>query len=103
VAGPFTHYNAAKAGVRALTRSTAFTYAKQRIRANAVYPGLIETNMTTRSLADPVVRARLEANTPMPNFGTAADVAYGILYLASDEAKFVTGSDLIIDGGRTLK
>lgn len=103
VAGPFTHYNSAKAGIRALTRSTAFTYAKQRIRANAVYPGLIETNLTKNALANPEIRSRLEAGTPMPNFGEAADVAYGILYLASDEAKFVTGSDLIIDGGRTLK
>jgi len=103
VAGPFTHYNSAKAGVRALTRSTAWMYAKQRIRANAVYPGLIETNLTKSALANPEIRARLEAGTPMPNFGEAADIAYGILYLASDEAKFVTGSDLVIDGGRTLK
>jgi NAD(P)-dependent dehydrogenase (short-subunit alcohol dehydrogenase family) len=103
VASGFTHYNAAKAGVRALTRSTAFMYAKQRIRANAVYPGLIETNLTTNALADPATRAKLEAGTPLPNFGQPDDIAWGILYLASDEAKFVTGSDLMIDGGRTLK
>lgn len=103
VAGPFAHYNSAKAGVRALTRSTAFAYAKERIRANAVYPGLIETNLTKNALANPEIRNRLASNTPMPNFGEAADVAWGILYLASDEAKFVTGSDLVIDGGRTLK
>lgn len=99
----FTHYNAAKAGVRALTRSTAFTYAKQGIRANAVYPGLIETNLTKAPLADPATRAKLEAGTPMPFFGQPADIAWGILFLASDEARFVTGSDLTIDGGRTLK
>ena len=103
VAGPFTHYNSAKAGIRALTRSTAFMHAKDRIRANAVYPGLIETNLTKDALANPETLARLRAGTPMPNFGTPADVAYGILYLASDEAKFVTGSDLVIDGGRMLK
>lgn len=103
VAGPFTHYNSAKAGVRALTRSTAFAYAKHRIRANAVYPGLIETNLTKDALANPEIRARLEAGTPLPNFGSPTDVAYGILYLASDEASFVTGSDLVIDGGRMLK
>jgi NAD(P)-dependent dehydrogenase (short-subunit alcohol dehydrogenase family) len=103
VAGVFAHYNAAKAGVRALTRSTAFMYAKDRIRANAVYPGLIETNLTKDALANPEIRARLQAGTPMPNFGSGADIAYGILYLASDEAKFVTGSDLVIDGGRMLK
>ena len=103
VAGPFAHYNSAKAGVRALTRSTAFKYAAQRIRANAVYPGLIETNLTRDALANPEIRARLAAGTPMPNFGTPDDVAWGILYLASDEAKFVTGSDLVIDGGRMLK
>jgi NAD(P)-dependent dehydrogenase (short-subunit alcohol dehydrogenase family) len=78
-------------------------YAKQRIRANAVYPGLIETNLTKDALADPDIRARLEAGTPLPNFGSPADIAFGILYLASDEAKFVTGSDLVIDGGRMLK
>ncbi len=103
VAGVFAHYNAAKAGVRALTRSTAFMYAKERIRANAVYPGLIETNLTKDALANPEIRARLQAGTPMPTFGGGADIAYGILYLASDEAKFVTGSDLVIDGGRMLK
>jgi NAD(P)-dependent dehydrogenase (short-subunit alcohol dehydrogenase family) len=78
-------------------------YAKNRIRANAVYPGLIETNLTKDALANPEIRAKLEAGTPMPNFGGGADIAYGILYLASDEAKFVTGSDLVIDGGRMLK
>ncbi len=103
VAGPFAHYNSAKAGVRALTRSTAFKYAAQRIRANAVYPGLIETNLTKDALANPEIRNRLAAGTPMPNFGAPDDVAWGILYLASDEAKFVTGSDLVIDGGRMLK
>ena len=103
VAGPFTHYNSAKAGVRALTRSTAFKHAKDRIRANAVYPGLIETNLTKDALANPETLARLQAGTPMPHFGEPADVAYGILYLASDEARFVTGSDLVIDGGRMLK
>ena len=103
IGGPFTHYNAAKAGVRALTRSTAFTHAKHRIRANAVYPGLIETDMTKAALTNPEARERLQAATPMPTFGEPADVAYGILFLASDEAKFITGSDLIIDGGRTLK
>lgn len=103
VAGPFTHYNAAKAGVRALTRSTAFKHARDRIRANAVYPGLIETNLTKDALANPETLARLQAGTPLPHFGEPADVAYGILYLASDEARFVTGSDLVIDGGRMLK
>jgi len=99
----FTHYNAAKAGVRALTRSTAFTYTRQGIRANAVYPGLIETNLTKAPLADPATRAKLEAGTLTPFFGQPADIAYGILFLASDEARFVTGTDLTIDGGRTLK
>ena len=99
----FTHYNAAKAGVRALTRSTAFSYTKAGIRANAVYPGLIETNLTKAPLADPATRAKLEAGTFTPFFGQPADIAYGILFLASDEARFVTGADLTVDGGRTLK
>jgi NAD(P)-dependent dehydrogenase (short-subunit alcohol dehydrogenase family) len=101
--GPIAHYHSAKAGVRALTRSTAFAYAKQRIRANAVYPGLIETKLTEAMLADPAFVTRMQATVPLPYFGSGADVAYGILFLASDEAKFVTGSDLVIDGGRTLR
>jgi NAD(P)-dependent dehydrogenase (short-subunit alcohol dehydrogenase family) len=102
IAGPFAHYNAAKAGVRAMTKSTAFKFAKDHIRANTVLPGLIETNMTKIGLADPERRAYLQRNIPMPNFGQAIDIAYGIVYLASDEARFVTGSDMVIDGGRTL-
>jgi len=97
----FAHYSAAKGGLRALTRTTAVTYAKDNIRANSVYPGVIKTNITSEALANPQIRAWLEAGIPMPRFGESEDVAYGVLYLASDEASFITGSELVIDGGTT--
>jgi NAD(P)-dependent dehydrogenase (short-subunit alcohol dehydrogenase family) len=97
----FAHYSAAKAGVASLTRTTAIEFAKSGIRVNAVLPGLIVTNLTKDALANEQVHAMLKASTPMPRFGQPEDVAYGILYLASDEASFVTGTNLIIDGGNT--
>jgi NAD(P)-dependent dehydrogenase (short-subunit alcohol dehydrogenase family) len=95
----FAHYSAAKGGVRTLTKHLAYRYAKDGIRVNAVLPGLIETPLTAQALADPEMRSLLQRATPMPRFGTPADIAYGALYLASDEAAFVTGCELVIDGG----
>lgn len=97
----FAHYSAAKAGVASLTRTAAIEFAKSGIRVNAVLPGLIRTNLTKDALANEQVHAMLKAGTPMPRFGEPEDVAYGVLYLASDEAGFVTGTNLIIDGGNT--
>lgn len=95
------HYSASKGGIRSFTKTTAIEYAKDKIRANSVYPGLIVTNLTKNVLADEAMRNFLTALTPLPRFGEVEDVAYGVLYLASDEASFVTGSELVIDGGVT--
>ncbi len=103
VGGSFMHYSAAKAGLRSFTRNTAVAYGAQGIRANAVFPGLIETGLTRAPLADPATRALLAASNVIPHFGEPKDIAFGILYLASDESSFATGSDLILDGGVTAK
>jgi len=101
IGGSFAHYSAAKGGVRSLTKVTAIEYAKDNIRANSVYPGLIVTDLVKEALANEAIRKKLEAANPLPRFGTVEDVAYGVLYLASDESSYVTGLELVIDGGTT--
>jgi NAD(P)-dependent dehydrogenase (short-subunit alcohol dehydrogenase family) len=106
---PLLAYSASKGGVNALTRSIAMQYAARGIRVNAIMPGLIDTPM---AVDDPVrrygldreafVRARNEA-VPMKRMGAAWDVAYAALYLASDEARYVTGVVLPVDGGLSCK
>ncbi len=96
-------YSASKGAVRLLTKSTAIQYAKEGIRCNSVHPGTIETPMTADMLADQHYRQDRMERTPLGRLGTAQDVAYGVLYLASDESSFVTGSELVIDGGRTAQ
>ncbi|HIN05304.1 MAG TPA: glucose 1-dehydrogenase [Dehalococcoidia bacterium] len=95
-------YNASKGAVRLLTKSTAIQYAKEGIRANSIHPGTIETPMTADLLSGEGRRDRIN-RTPLRRLGRADDEAYGALYLASDEASFVTGSELVIDGGRTAE
>jgi len=96
-------YQASKGAVRLLTKLTAVQYAKERIRANSVHPGPIVTPMTEQRRADPVVYQRMVSRIPLGRYGEAEDVAYGVLYLASDESAFVTGSELVIDGGWTAQ
>ena len=96
-------YNASKGAVRLLTKSTAIQYAKEGIRAHSIHPGLIDTLMAADLLADEELRQRRIASTPLGRIGTAQEVAQGALYLASDESSFVTGSELIIDGGFTAQ
>ncbi|WP_427135304.1 SDR family oxidoreductase [Pseudarthrobacter sp. S9] len=92
-------YSASKGPVRSLTKHAAQWFAKDRIRVNSVHPGPIYTSLmsnygiTEEQAADPV-----NVTLP-PHIGESSDIGYGILYLASDEAKFVTGEELIIDGG----
>ena len=92
-------YIASKGAVRLLTKSTAIQYAADGIRCNSVHPGPIVTPMTDFRRSDPAVRSLMESRIPLGRYGEAIDVAYGVLYLASDEASFVTGSELVIDGG----
>ena len=105
VGGPFTggSYAATKGAVRLLTKSTAIQYAKEGIRCNSVHPGLLETPMTQDLLADPATRDMRTQRIPLGKIGTAEDVAYGVLFLASDESSFMTGSELVIDGGQTAQ
>ena len=96
-------YSATKGAVRLLTKSTAIQYASEGIRCNSVHPGLLETPMTEGILADPENREFRTSRIPLGRVGTSEDVAYGVLYLSSDEASFVTGSELVIDGGTTAQ
>ncbi len=93
-----TAYHASKGAARALTRAAAIQYASEKIRVNAVFPGFVETAMTARAHTQPGVREERTALTPLGRIAEPEDIAPGILYLASDEASFVTGTELVIDG-----
>ncbi|PKB67506.1 MAG: hypothetical protein BZY81_04395 [SAR202 cluster bacterium Io17-Chloro-G4] len=98
-----TAYAASKGAVRIFSKSAAVQYAKEGIRVNSVHPGIIETLMTAEMLAnEPVRQGRLEMY-PLGRFGAPDDIAYGVLFLASDESSFMTGSELVIDGGLTAQ
>ena len=104
VGSPYSSaYNASKGAVRLLTKSTAIQYAKDGIRANSVHPGVIETEMTRDVVNDEAFRQFRLVTNPIPRLGQPEDVAYGVLFLASDEASFMTGSELVIDGGWTAQ
>ena len=103
VGGTTTAYGASKGAVRIFTKATAIQYANEGIRANSVHPGVIETDMTVDMLADEAGRQANLARHPIGRIGIPEDVAYGVLYLASDESSFVTGSELVIDGGLTAQ
>jgi NAD(P)-dependent dehydrogenase (short-subunit alcohol dehydrogenase family) len=94
-------YQASKGAVRLLTKNAAVQYAKEKIRVNSVHPGRIETPMTTQ--LDPTRREMVLSMTPLGRDGKPEEVAYGVLYLASDESSFVTGAELVIDGGFTAR
>ena len=96
-------YTATKGAVRLLTKSTAIQYAKENIRCNSVHPGPIDTDMIQDSITDPSKLTERMESLPMGRFGRAEEVALGVLYLASDESSFVTGSELVIDGGHTAQ
>ncbi len=103
VGGRTTAYGASKGAVRIFTKATAIQHAGDGIRANSVHPGVIETAMTANMLADDAGRQSSIARHPLGRLGRVEDVAYGVLYLASDESAFVTGSELVIDGGLTAQ
>ena len=96
-------YQSSKGAVRLLTKATAIQYAGEGIRANSVHPGPIVTPMTERRRADPAQRALMISRIPLGRYGEPDEVAYGVLYLASDESAYVTGSELVIDGGWTAQ
>ena len=96
-------YTASKGAVRLLTKSTAIQYAKEGIRCNSIHPGPIDTDMIQETLTNSAKLEERMQRLPMGRVGTADEIAYGVLYLASEEASFVTGSELVIDGGTTAQ
>jgi NAD(P)-dependent dehydrogenase (short-subunit alcohol dehydrogenase family) len=107
---PYISYSASKGAVLPFTRAVALQYAKQGIRANAVLPGLMNTPMIVEPLkgayasgdVDEMIRLR-DAQCPTGSMGDAWDVAHAALFLASDEARYITGTHLVVDGGITAK
>ena len=92
-------YTASKGAVRLFNKSTAIQYAREGIRANSIHPGSIDTPLTHHVWQDDQTREAAIAKNPLGRIGTPEDVAYGALFLASDESSFMTGSELVIDGG----
>jgi NAD(P)-dependent dehydrogenase (short-subunit alcohol dehydrogenase family) len=102
--GRTSSYAASKGAVRLLTKSTAIQYAGESIRCNSVHPGVIETPMTTPMMLNTQEGRDLNASRhPLGRVGQPEDIAYGVLFLASDESSFMTGSELVIDGGLTAQ
>ena len=92
-------YSATKGAVSALSRSLAVEYAPYGIRVNALCPGYVETALIGRYMQKPMIAKALLTQTPLRRFGTPQDIANAALFLASDEAGYVTGADLHVDGG----
>ena len=99
----FAAYHASKGAVRLLTKSTAVTHARDGIRANSIHPGAIDTPLLRTAMnacIDPrEMETRVKDSTPIGRLGQPDEVAYGCLFLASDESKFIIGAELSIDGG----
>jgi NAD(P)-dependent dehydrogenase (short-subunit alcohol dehydrogenase family) len=102
-------YHASKGAVRLMSKNDALTYATDRIRVNSIHPGFIWTPMVEHHLRDSgatdIDAARREVGLlhPLGHMGDVDDIAWGVVYLASDESKFVTGAELVIDGGYTAR
>ena len=97
------HYCVSKAGVEMLTKQMALELAPHRIRVNAISPGLIETDMNRRDIADPAFRERRMARIPLKEIGAPEDLVSAVVFLASNqEARLITGASLFIDGGQTI-
>ncbi len=92
-------YHASKGAVRILTKSTAIQFAPDGIRANSVHPGPVNTAMTERRREDPEAFAVMRSRIPLGRFAEPIEIANAVLYLASDESGYVTGSEVVVDGG----
>jgi NAD(P)-dependent dehydrogenase (short-subunit alcohol dehydrogenase family) len=95
-------YHAAKGAVRTLTKNVALHWADSGVRVNSVHPGFIDTPILDQAKGTPIEQAMLDV-TPMGRLGKPAEIAAGVAYLASDDASFVTGLELYIDGGYTAR
>ena len=96
-------YSAAKGAVRLFTKTAAVQYAAENIRVNSIHPGYATTPLTVERFSDPAISEVLLDRTPMGRLGTAEDIANGVLFLASDESAWMTGTELVIDGGMTAQ
>ena len=96
-------YHASKGAVRLLTKAAAIQYAADGIRVNSVHPGVTNTPMIRELMADKTAGAGFLAGTPMGRLGRPEEIANAILFLASDEASFITGAELVVDGGFTAQ
>jgi NAD(P)-dependent dehydrogenase (short-subunit alcohol dehydrogenase family) len=92
-------YNASKGAVRTLTKAAAVQYGHDNIRVNSVHPGLMPPMRSSGRTADPAVRAKMLEMVPMGRAGRVEEVAHAVLFLASDEASYITGAELYVDGG----
>ena len=98
---PQDAYTASKGALISLTKSLAVQYARQGIRANIIHPGIVETPMQAPYLADPGKRAAFEGSTPLGRLARPEEIAQVALFLASDDASYVTGTEIAVDGGYT--
>jgi NAD(P)-dependent dehydrogenase (short-subunit alcohol dehydrogenase family) len=101
VGQPMLHmaYNASKGAVRIMTKSAAVQYAQDGIRINSVHPGFMPAMRTSKVSADPEWRSKMLRAVPMRREGRVEEVAYAVLFLASDEASYITGTEVVVDGG----
>jgi NAD(P)-dependent dehydrogenase (short-subunit alcohol dehydrogenase family) len=97
----FVHmgYNGAKAAIRVMSKSAAVQFGKDGIRVNSVHPGLMPPMKTSVTSSDPAMREKVIAGIPLRRAGSADEAAYAVLFLASDEASYITGAELAVDGG----
>lgn len=94
-------YNASKGAIRLFTKSTAVQYGKDGIRANSIHPGGVDTDMISHITQSEKIQERLKATVPLQRIAKPIEIAYGALFLASDESSYMTGSEMVMDGGVT--
>ena len=92
-------YNASKGAVRIMTKTAAVQFAQDNIRVNSVHPGMLPPMRSSKGSADPAWREKMIRAVPMKREGRVDEVAYAVLFLASDEASYITGTELVVDGG----
>ena len=98
-----TAYNPSKAAVRVFTKSTALQHAKDNVRANSIHPGPVESEMLSQVYPDMKLKRKRGNEIPLGRFARPVDVCNAALFLASDESSYMTGSELVIDGGLTAQ
>jgi NAD(P)-dependent dehydrogenase (short-subunit alcohol dehydrogenase family) len=96
-------YTSAKGALIALTKSLAIQFARHNVRANIIHPGIVETPMQAPYLADPETRRAFEESIPLRRIAHPREIANVALFLASDESSYMTGAELIVDGGYTAQ